>query len=192
MYCGPVCHETKSPTGQLHELETRSRSNGNQCLSHQLDRSGGLCFPPVFTNRQMSSESEKRTEYGSASGTPVAEPDMVPNVARIDDRVSTALTQAEGHTKRFQRPAASIGMSQQAKTSRLKSLRQQQSAIDVSKETSELLLAGWSKGTNTAYQSGWKRWSSWCQRRKIDSISCRIQPFLLHCLKKAYSTAQLT
>jgi len=126
----------------------------------------------------MSSESENRAEYGSDSGTAMAEPDMVSDAARVNDRVSTTPTEVEGHTEGLQRPAPPTGMSQQTTTSRLESLRRQHSTTGVSKETSELLLAGWSKGTNTAYQSGWKRWSSWCERREIDSIRCGIQCFL--------------
>jgi len=138
----------------------------------------GYAFPPFSLIRQMSSESENRAEYGSDSGTAMAEPDMVSDAARVNDRVSTTPTEAEGHTEGLQRPAPPTGMSQQTTTSRLESLRRQHSTTGVSKETSELLLAGWSKGTNTAYQSGWKRWSSWCERREIDSIRCGIQCFL--------------
>ena len=49
------------------------------------------------------------------------------------------------------KPTAPTGMSQQAKISRSESLRQQNQTTRVSKETSELFLAGWSKRTNTAY-----------------------------------------
>ena len=41
-----------------------------------------------------------------------------------------------------------------------------------------MLEAGWSKGTNTTYQSAWKRWHGWCSRREINPISCTVQPFL--------------
>ena len=60
----------------------------------------------------------------------------------------------------------------------MESLRQQHSATGILKETSELLLGSWSKGTNTGYQSGWKRWSGWCPRQEVNSISSGVQPFL--------------
>ena len=41
-----------------------------------------------------------------------------------------------------------------------------------------MLEAGWSKGTNTTYQSAWKRWHGWCSRREINPILCTVQPFL--------------
>ena len=134
----------------------------------------GYAFP---TDRQVPPEGENRAECNCVSGSPVAEPDMVSNASRIDGGVSAAPTRPEGHTERPYEPASS-GMSKQAKISRLESLRLQHTATGISKETSELLLAGWSKGTNTAYQSGWKRWSGWCQRREVDPISSGVQPFL--------------
>ena len=48
----------------------------------------------------------------------------------------------------------------------------------ISEETSQLLAAGWSRGTNTTYQSAWKRWNSWCSGWQINPISCSIQSFL--------------
>ena len=33
-------------------------------------------------------------------------------------------------------------------------------------------------GTNTAYQSAWKKWCGWCAERKIDPLSCGVEPFL--------------
>ena len=39
-------------------------------------------------------------------------------------------------------------------------------------------LDGVHVGTNTAYQSAWKRWCGWCAERKIDPLSCGVQSFL--------------
>jgi len=51
-------------------------------------------------------------------------------------------------------------------------------AAGISEEAAQLLLSGWSKGTNTTYQSAWKKWVSWCISREIDPLSCPVQPFL--------------
>ena len=65
-----------------------------------------------------------------------------------------------------------------AATSRLESIQLRQLAAGISEETSQLLAAGWSRGTNTAYQSAWKRWNSWCAEQQVDPLTCPIQPFL--------------
>ena len=62
--------------------------------------------------------------------------------------------------------------------SRLEAIRHRQQAEGISSKASQLLAAGWSKGTNSTYQSAWRRWDSWCSEQHIDPISCAIQPFL--------------
>ena len=175
MQSRPIYNSVESPSRSLCELETRSRSNGNQRLSPLLVRPRRLCLSSLLTDRQVPSEGETRTEHNCASGSSIEEPTDAPGV---DGGVSTAFARPEGHTERPNEPTSPIGMPQQASTSRLESLWQQHSTAGVSKETSELPLAGWSNGTNTAYQSGWKCWSGWCQRQEVDPISYRVQPFL--------------
>ena len=151
----PICNSTESPSRPICELETRSRSNGNQCLSPQLERPRRLCLSSLLTDRQVPSA---RTEHNYASGSSMVEPKLVSDAPGVDGGVSAAFAGPEGHTERSNKPTSPNGMPQQAKTSCLESL-QEHSIAGVSKETSELLLVGWSNGTNMAYQSGWKCWS---------------------------------
>jgi len=60
----------------------------------------------------------------------------------------------------------------------LEAIRHRQVAAGISAETSKLLAAGWSSGTNTAYQSAWKRWNSWYSQQQVNPLPCPIQPFL--------------
>ena len=87
-------------------------------------------------------------------------------------------TQACGPAKKPIQPTPSSDNSRLTKASRLQSIRQQHTATGVSEKASELLLAGWSAGTNAAYQSGWARWNHWCGEQEVDPVSCSIQPFL--------------
>ena len=52
----PVCHTVEQPTDQVYQLEAGSRSDGDGCLSSQLDGSGRLCFPSIFADRQVSTK----------------------------------------------------------------------------------------------------------------------------------------
>ena len=132
---------------------------------------------PLLSVRQMSPEGENGTKHSCASSTLMAEPTLVPNAVRVDDRTYPASARS-GYIDGPPREDAPIGRSQQAKTFRMENLWQQHTTAGISKETSVLLLAEWSKGTNTAYQLGCKRWSGWCQKREADLISCRVQLFL--------------
>jgi len=62
--------------------------------------------------------------------------------------------------------------------SHLQSVRRHYTAAGVSKEASDFLLAGWSKGTNATYQSGWAKWSVWCSEWEVDPIAYGIKPLL--------------
>lgn len=86
----------------------------------------------------------------------MAEPTMVSYVTGTDDRAASPPPTPVGLTERPHGTATPIGMSQQVEAGHLESIRQQHCTRGIPKQTSELLLAGWSRGTNTAYQSGWK------------------------------------
>ena len=132
----------------------------------------------ICSDRQMFAESQNRAEYHSFGSTSMAEPSVVSHATRFSSRVSPPPCSQQRPVVRPQGSTTPTSAYQQAEISRLENIRQQHSAAGVSEETSALLLAGWSAGTNTAYQAGWKRWSCWCQGRQVDPVSCGIQPFL--------------
>ena len=65
-----------------------------------------------------------------------------------------------------------------ATLSRLEGVREGHLAEGISKRASDLILSGWSAGTNATYQSGWAKWSSWCAARKVNPFSGDVQSFL--------------
>ena len=64
---------------------------------------------------------------------------------------------SQGLVERPGGPTTPTNKPKQIKTSRLEDIWRQHTAAGVSAQTSELLLTGWSIGTNTAYESGWKQ-----------------------------------
>ena len=74
-------------------------------------------------------------------------------------------TATGGSTEGADGPGTPPSVLEQPETTRLENVWRQHAAIGVLQTTSELLLAGWSRGTNKAYQSGW---IGWCQGREID------------------------
>ena len=126
----------------------------------------------------MPPEGQKGGEHNHDSSSPLEEPIMVSDAPGIDGGFSPSPTTSGGLTEGPNGPTTPSSMSEQPETDCLASVWKQHTTIGVSRKTSELLLAGWSRGTNKAYQSGWNQWMGWCQRRKVDPISCRVQPFL--------------
>ena len=178
MRCGSVCQLPELPTVPVYQLEAGPGGDEHRCLSEQLDKPERVRFPSFCTNRQMPSEDKGGAEHRSADCSHMAKPDMVPGIIGNADRSSNPSSSVQGYADKPREPATPAGNSEQTKASHLEDIRQQHTSAGVSSEASELLLEGWSRGTNVAYQSGWKRWSSWCNGRKINPISAGIQPFL--------------
>ena len=55
---------------------------------------------------------------------------------------------------------------------------------------SDIITAGWRRGTNSAYQSGWVKWNGWCDARRLNPVSCSVQHFLEFLTKVFYSGLQ--
>ena len=74
---------------------------------------------------------------------------------------------------------------------RLERVRRQHNDMGVSDRSSNLIMDGWSTGTNMAYQSAWKRWwCGWCAERKL--IPFMWNPTLLGFLSRPFWTGLAT
>ena len=62
--------------------------------------------------------------------------------------------------------------------SRLAHIRRRLQSQGISADTASLICASWKKGTSNAYQTAWRRWVHWCDRRKVDPCSTSIGNFL--------------
>ena len=92
----------------------------------------------------------------------------------LSDTVTNPQRPADGPI----RPTSSLSTDRPTSTSCMDTIRQGYITEGISSEAAQLLLSGWSKGTNTAYQSAWKKWVSWCMSREVDPILCPVHPFL--------------
>ena len=178
MQCGPVCQPPEPPTGRVHQLEAGPRGDGHRCISVELEGPERICFSTLRTNWKMSAEGKGGAKHFNTNSPNLAKPTMVCDLVGNADRVPSSSSMSQGLVDGPGGPTTPTSEPKQIKTSRLKGIRRQHSAAGVSAQTSELLLAGWSRGTNTAYESGWKRWSGWCEERKVNPLSAGIQQFL--------------
>ena len=60
------------------------------------------------------------------------------------------------------------GSPREPSASHLHSVRGHLSATEISQQAVELLVTGWSQGTNAAYESAWKRWLGLCNPRQAN------------------------
>ena len=175
MSVGSVRNSTQPPVESVFELEARPVCSGNRCLLHQLEGQRRICLPTICPSREMSPESTGRESNSCFSSTNMECSSMVPGPSGAFDQRPITPSQEKGLAHR---PIQQIPPNGRSAISRLESVRRQHNDMGVSERSSEFIMAGWSTGTNTAYQSAWKRWCSWCAERKIDLLSCGVQPFL--------------
>ena len=103
---------------------------------------------------------------------------MIPDLAEVPGRVPSITTQTSSAANRPLQQVAPSHTEGTATACCVESIRQCHSAEGISSRASELILAGWNKATNSAYQSSWQRWNRWCAGRRIDPFSCHVQQFL--------------
>ena len=173
-----ICNPAQPPASGIHQLEARPLCTRDGCLPDGVEVNRGLCIPSLQLNREVHTEGPPRTQYHHNSSSLVALPSMVPSPDGILGRASSATAQSQRPAKEPIKPDTSTARARKPAASRLQNIRRQHTETGVSAKASDLLLAGWSKATNTAYQSGWARWSCWCSEREVDPISCSIQPFI--------------
>ena len=151
-----TCHsrsiriQTQQPTGQVHQLAPRPICDSDKCLPVEKL---GMHFPCL----QIPAEDTPGGVY-SGSGKPcVGHTTLVPNLTGPAGRIPTTTPSTQEATLRpIQQSSPPSGV-QPTPISRLESLRKCHTAVNFSERASELVVSGWSKGTNTAYQSGWNK-----------------------------------
>ena len=111
-------------------------------------------FTPIYSDRVAPPEDQSRGMHSTSINTILENPAVVPCPARITSRLLNSPAQAQELTVG---PSQPITFSEIASSCRLESIRKQHASVGVSEQAAELLAAGCSKGTNTAYQSGWRR-----------------------------------
>ena len=174
----PVCNSPQYSVETVCELETRSRLSGGRCPTAALEQVGGICLPSLLPNWQVCQEGQRGQGFSDTSSTSLEVTAVVPSITRTVSGLSpNAPTNSEALVRPIWQATSSDG-NRPATTSCLESIRHRQQADGISSKASQLLAAGWSRGTNTTYESAWRRWDSWCSEHQVDPISCAIQPFL--------------
>ena len=178
MQCRPVRVEAEFPASSLHQLEARPTSNDNGCIFSELERPPGVCLPPICPNRQMPTEDTTGGVNSGINSPSVAIPVMVSMATgNVGLGPSTSASPQESSARPFQQgtPPATQGATA---TSCLESVRHACSLSGISERATNIISAGWRRGTNSAYQSGWIKWTGWCSTRGLNSLSCSVQHFL--------------
>ena len=160
---GSVCNTPESPAQTVRQLETGTVCSSHRCPDTQLERQRSLCLPTILPDREMSAEGARGGGNVATHGTHMEYTAMVPSASRpADSSPSTVSVKSDLLTDPFNQSYP--GNDLQLAAWRISGDNTQVCAYQ--KELPAFLQAGWSSGTNTAYQSAWSKWVSWCDRRK--------------------------
>ena len=139
---------------------------------------GRVCVSPVRPARQVSSQDSPRELHSYTDSSSLEHPALVSGTTRaINRQAGDTAKDRKSPNGPIQSTTSTVGKGSTG-TSRMEGLRQLHLTEGVSRRASDLMLAGWSTGTNTTYQSAWNRWAGLCLSRKIDPFSADIQFFL--------------
>lgn len=110
----------------------------------------------------------------------------VPSCVRYTNMAKTALVSSlpsdvdklsSADTDRLENPNLSPGGSSPSDsqrhitTSRVEGIRRYYTSEGFSEQVKELLLLSWKPGTQSAYDSAWSKWNSWCLEQSIDPFT---------------------
>ena len=152
----------------------------------------GLTVPTIFTDSQVSVQ-DNEGQSSHISDSLVANPVLVPVGPGIDMRLSPHFTIVGDVANQPYGDASPITGSKDLHLDRLAFVRQQYGSLGVSTRVSALLLEGSRDNTNKTYQSPWKSWNNWSDRRSCDPSLTQVLDYLnfLFDSGKSYRTINL-
>ncbi|MEO0684124.1 MAG: hypothetical protein AAFY76_03515 [Cyanobacteria bacterium J06649_11] len=169
----------------LHFLETGPIQSQYGCLSKQMEIQTKLCIPTVLSDREGFRESSERSKLFNTNHPRVASATLVSQTT-TDECGMSNLT-----PKVLKTPYKSFGESsspdrkQYLKISGLAGFRENLETKGISKAASDLISSSRRPGTISHYESSWRKWVCWCNRKKVSPTKCDIK-FILDFLASLF------
>ena len=173
--CGHFCLEGVPPARKILQLERGSILSGNGCLSAGLESDIPVRLPAILFNQSRAQSSDKTEgKQDGANRSNMAVTAMVP-VTTVNGSSGTSAASSALKTvvKPFgtRTPLISKLLSE---SSGLASIRDRLQTDGVSEEVIDLMLNSRRQGTTKSYESAWKNWRLWCNRRGVDPTRCSV------------------
>ena len=174
----PLRYEADAPVTTLRQLAPRSESHRSRCIFSKLGNFEGLCLSPVQSNTTNTHQSSERQNRHCPSGPSVARADLVAFTASTGIQSASSPTFNTRNTEEPHRSNNDASNVPTATSSRLACFQRSRSTVGLPEHVTRLLSASVRKSTNKTYDSSWRKWNSWCDRRQIDPISAGLNNVL--------------
>ena len=188
---GPVCFPLDPSTSRICELETRSGCSGSGCLHPRLDSVSGICKSAMEFGGQGSIPGQKPEGTLGPCGASVEISGMVPNPTGNAD---SEIPPTAEHTRLNTADPQGQQTRHNPHTSRMGCLRDRFRSKQLSEEATSLLLSSWRQKIAKSYDSLFKKWLGWCEKRGSEPISGDIHEvvnFLAHLFEQGYQYRSL-
>ena len=169
------CISTVTPDPKLHVMEIGPIQQGKGCFPDKLEQGSSLCLSPICVDRQSPKEGPEGSGQYDNHHTPLADSGMVPYHSADDCREPNLTSKSQGNAKKSTRGISSTTNTGVPKVSGLACLRSSLETEGISKRAVTLISSARRKGTNTHYESAWRRWTNWCDQRKVDPTRCDLK-----------------
>ena len=169
-----VCRSTECADSNILQLETRSDSSSNRCVSTAMDRGTGVRVSPICIDRAMSGKGHEGSSSVSVCDTDMADPSMVSKTAGYGCGLSGVVTTTKRSIAVTKTRMSPIGSGWKPAASGLESVRYRAAAEGLSGHAASLVVGSWREGTQGAHNSAWNKWCRWCGGHQIDPFQATV------------------
>lgn len=142
--------QAQQPAEKIYQLASRSICDSHERLKIFMAERNGVCSSPICTNRQVPAESTPRRLYDCPDNPNMGHTTLVPSSVRLPGGVPTTLScTREAAAGSFNR-IHSLVMSNQLRLATWKVSGNPILQMEF-RRASNLIISGWSEGTNNTY-----------------------------------------
>jgi len=174
----PFCVKNIPSGPKIMSCQARSLQYRQRCLPSTLEGSSGICFSSLLSHTKSPKKDTGRKSNSITNNTSLANSGLV----SLDTSTLNKKSNTDSKRKTFVTEPNARGTStcnhQISTISGVDTFRKQLSSEGISEEVTELITSAWREGTLSRYESAWRKWGSWCDRRKIDPIRCSVNYIL--------------
>ena len=171
---GPVRRQAELPTSEFCELEAGPGSEGPGCFHNELEDSERICFSPILLDQQVSGQDPGRWSRNSAHNTLVDDTALVCQAVADDSRSARIDSQQPLITDGSTGPEPPVVVDRIPAVGGLENIRHTWRAQGFSEEAVNILGESRRKGTKSAYECAWRKWTSWCSEQQVDPIQATL------------------
>ena len=174
----PVCVTSDASTCQIHQLEARTPSIQGGRLQCELETPKRLRIPSVQPHRAGSRQGDDGQDGSCSSSTNMASATLVAPPARYAGTTTSSASVLSDSSNRLNGSPTHSPDVPSSSSGRISHLQQRYQAEGIPRNATILLISATRNSTQKTYESSWKRWCSWCDRRETDRISAFLNSIL--------------